>query len=103
MDTGLAWALRETQGPEATPAAPAASFRKSRRVAFDCAGRAMDFPLICDVDGRRRLELRRPGSDPAPAAMIVPRGQGHRQGPRERYLRPLRTARGGRRGRSPWA
>src|SRR5438093_5812692 len=45
MDTGLAWALRETQGPAATPAAPAASFRKSRRVAFDRAGCAMYFPL----------------------------------------------------------
>src|SRR6266571_1004115 len=45
MDTGLAWALRETQGPAATPAAPAVSFRKSRRVAFDCAGLAMNFPL----------------------------------------------------------
>src|SRR5882672_2354470 len=45
MLTGLAWALRETPGPAATPAAPAVSFRKSRRVAFDGAGLAMNFPL----------------------------------------------------------
>src|SRR5882672_3476442 len=51
MLTGLAWALRETHGPVATPAAPAASFRKSRRVAFDCAGCAIHFPLMCEVDG----------------------------------------------------
>src|SRR5882672_5856360 len=76
MLTGLAWALRETQGPAAMPAAPPASFRKSRRVAFDCAGCAMDFPLICDVDGPDIVEppaLRPPGSDPAPAATILPR------------------------------
>src|SRR6266851_528969 len=105
MLTGLAWALRETQGPAATPAAPAASFRKSRRVAFDRAGCAMDVPLMCGMDGSSiveppALERGAPGSDPAPAAMILPRGQGHRQAPRERVA--LRTARGGRRGRSPW-
>src|SRR3989442_5694086 len=50
MLTGLAWALRETQGPAAAPAAPAAIFRKSRRVASDCEGCAIRFPLVCDVD-----------------------------------------------------
>src|SRR5213593_3430054 len=52
MLTGLAWALREMKGPAAAPAAPAAaSFRKSRRVAFDREGSAMDIPPISEVVG----------------------------------------------------
>src|SRR5678810_625494 len=50
METGLAWAWRETQGPVATAAAPAvASFRKLRRVACDWVGCVMRIPLVGGV------------------------------------------------------
>src|SRR6266540_5079373 len=107
MLTGLAWALRETQGPAAMPAAPPASFRKSRRVVFDRAGCVIHSPLcvtwmalgtLSRVRVGRLLEAgghvpegspassTRPGAeptgpDPAPAAMILLPGQGPRQGP----------------------
>src|ERR1700675_1852137 len=62
MLTGLASTFRAIQGPPATPAAPAAaSFRKARRVAFDCTGCAIYFPLICDVDGPYRGIAYSPG------------------------------------------
>ena len=38
---GFASTLRATHGAPMTPVAPAASFRKSRRLAFDCVDSAM--------------------------------------------------------------
>jgi hypothetical protein len=46
MVDGFAWTLRAIQGAPTTPAAPAASFRKSRRLGFSFAGFAMRFPLV---------------------------------------------------------
>src|SRR5262245_41003620 len=99
IEVGLAWAWREMKGPAATPAAPpAASFRKSRRVAFDRVGCAIAFPPVCDVDGPWKTPAAsvRPGaktlgsSDTADSGaqdrsarirfLIVPSGQARRQG-----------------------
>src|SRR2546425_10432664 len=52
MVVGLAWALRAIQGAPTTPAAPAASFRKSRRRVLDGAGRAMPYPLVYGASSR---------------------------------------------------
>mgnify|MGYP003694485461 CR=1 FL=1 len=49
MVAGFAWALRAIQGAPTTPVAPAASFRKSRRLGLNGAAFDMPFPLVCDT------------------------------------------------------
>src|SRR5689334_23854242 len=97
MDVGLAWACRETHGPAATPAAPAASFRKSRRDAFTCAGCTMLFPLVRDLDGGPSV-VNAAGPDLVPWGHDPASGTGNRQEP------PARGAPAGRDGpaRLPW-
>src|SRR5437870_2914609 len=85
MVVGLAWTLRAIQGAPAMPAAPAASFRKSRRPVLDFAGCAMPLPPVCDASSHyagpgvlSAAETARLG--PTSAAMILLPGQTHRQG-----------------------
>src|SRR6185503_15819656 len=70
MDVGFASTLRAIQGAPLMPAAPAASFRTSRRAGFECAGSAMDVPLMVTW-----VNLRQSAAD----GLIVRRGAGGRQ------------------------
>src|SRR5207245_11722153 len=84
MVVGLAWTLRAIQGAPAMPAAPAASFRKSRRPVLDFAGCAMPLPPVCDASSHyagagvlSAAETARLG--PTSPAMILLAGHPHRQ------------------------
>src|SRR5262244_2516310 len=111
MVVGLASTFRAIHGAPTIAAAPAVSFRKSRRPGWDWTGRFMTFPLIGEAmsHARRRAQadhghvLRsgrldgagraaRPGGAPRACA-----GQPDRQRRRDRALRRTHRAVPGRR------